>query len=116
MLSTEFVRSKAPMRELGLALRHWEANRNGRVLLPVFLDVSREECRAMRQQYDKPGFWDDWEMPEPAVLDDWATDLERLSCFSGIELSQVVYALFFQTAVQAASVAAGSARNMQKSA
>ena len=41
MPSKEFVRSKAPLREFGLALRHWEANCKDRALLPVVLDVQR---------------------------------------------------------------------------
>ena len=95
VLSKEFVRSKAPMRELSLALTHWEANREGRALVPVFLDVSWEECKMMRRRYDEPGFWDNWEKPdgwekpEPTLLDEWATDLKRLSSFAGVRSGQV---------------------------
>ena len=102
VLSKDFVRSKAPMRELSLALRHWEADPEGRALVPVFLSVSWEECKTMRQRYDEPGFWDGSQKPEPAVLDAWAADLERLSGFVGTRPDQVLYAVTSQAALQAA--------------
>ena len=85
------------MRELGLALAHWEANCKGRALVPVFLDVSWEECKTMRQRYDKPGFWDGWEKPEPTLLEEWATDLKRLSGFAGVRSGQVHCMWGFET-------------------
>ena len=108
------MRSKAPMHELGLALRHWEANPEGRALVPVFLNVSVEECKAMRQQYDEPGFWDGLQKPEPAVLHAWATDLDRLSGFAGTRSDQVPCALASQTTVQAASRAAPPAPGISR--
>ena len=99
VLSKEFVRSKAPVRELGPALWHWEANREGRALVPVFLAVSWEECKTMRQRYDDPGFWGGWEQPESAILDEWAADLKRLSGFTGLRCGQVQCAWRFRGCV-----------------
>ena len=93
MLSEDFVRSKASTRELGLALRHWKANRKGRALLPVFLDVSWEDCNEMPQRYDEPDFGDGFEQPEPAALDEWPADLKRRSGFAGVRSGAVCVAL-----------------------
>ena len=88
VLSREFVRKKAPMEELRLALQRVEETPKAARILPVFLEVSVEDCTSVRRLYDS---WTvEWgPKPDDEVLKVWENTLKGVQQYTGVRSDQV---------------------------
>jgi hypothetical protein len=92
VLSAEFVRKKFPMRELGIFLERKARDPDSVVIIPVFYELTVEQCDNLEQLYDSEPWPTSPGVPkveDRGVLKRWAADVKKLLEYTGVRLEQV---------------------------
>jgi hypothetical protein len=91
VLSPEFVRKKCTMLELKMFLERKARDLDSIVIIPVFHELTVEQCYNLEQLYDSEPWPTSSSIPtvEKAVLQGWAADVKQMLEFTGVKIEEV---------------------------
>jgi hypothetical protein len=91
VLSPEFVRKKYPMQEVKMFIERKARAPDSIVIIPVFHELTVEQCINLEQLYDSEPWPISPRIPEvdKEVLKGWAADVKKMLEYTGVKIEEV---------------------------
>jgi hypothetical protein len=91
VLSPEFVRKKYPMQEVNMFLERKARAPDSIVIIPVFHELTVEQCNNLEQLYSSEPWPISPSIPEvdKEVLKGWAADVQKMLECTGVKIEEV---------------------------